>query len=142
MPDGIDDKVAGAKNALAQANAKFPSPKPTAQAAPASTPKPAPATAKPAASTGEDVATGIAARQRNIQQYQDAPKMHKGGTVPGKPGEEVHIIAKAGEKVIPADKAEGRSSEYRKVYVARRQSRQGGGNTPVKDGEKHDTKKA
>ena len=39
------------------------------------------------------------------------------------------------------DKSQGRKSEYRNVFVARRQTRQGGGNTPVK-GEKHDQKKA
>src|SRR4029077_11514848 len=83
----------------------------------------------------------LAAKARNVTEYANAPKMHKGGTVPGKPGEEVPIIAKAGEKVIPAEKSEGRQSEYRKVFVARRQSRQGGGNTSVK-GEQHDTKKA
>lgn len=61
----------------------------------------------------------------------DAPKMHDGGVVP-KTG--VYTLEK-GEKVVPA----GRNSEYRKVYVARTQTRQGGGNTPVK-GEKHPKK--
>jgi hypothetical protein len=64
-----------------------------------------------------------------------------GGKVPGKKGEAVPIIAHAGETIIPADKSKGRNSEYRKVFVARQQTRQGGGNTPVK-GEKHDSKKA
>jgi hypothetical protein len=63
--------------------------------------------------------------------------MHDGGTVP-KTGD---YTLEEGETVIPADKSAGRGSEYRKVYVARRQSRQGGGNTPAK-GEKHDQKKA
>ena len=140
MPNEIDDKVAGAKTALAKANAKFPSPKPAAVAAPvAAQAKPA---AKPMMSAGEDAAAGIRAKQANIAEYNAAlPKMHKGGIVPGKKGEDVPVLAQAGEKVIPADKAEGRSSEYRKVYVARRQSRQGGGNVPVK-GEQHDSKKA
>ena len=136
MPNEIDDKVAGAKTALAKANAKFPSPK----AAPATAP--ATPAAKPAMSAGEDAAAGIKAKQANIAEYTAAlPKMHKGGVVPGKKGEDVPVLAQAGEKVIPADKAEGRSSEYRKVFVARRQSRQGGGNKPV-TGEKHDSKKA
>ena len=140
MPNEIDDKVAGAKTALAKANAKFPSPKPAAVAAPvAAQAKPA---AKPMMSAGEDAAAGIRAKQANIAEYNAAlPKMHKGGIVPGKKGEDVPVLAQAGEKVIPADKAEGRSSEYRKVYVARRQSRQGGGNKPI-TGEKHDSKKA
>ena len=119
MPNEIDDKVAGAKTALAKANAKFPSPKPAAVVAPvAAQAKPA---AKPMLSAGEDAAAGIRSKQANVAAYEAAlPKMHKGGIVSA---------------------PEGRSSEYRKVYVARRQSRQGGGNTPVK-GEKHDTKKA
>ena len=140
MPNDIEDKVAGAKTALAKANAKFPSPKPAPATAPATAaPKPA---VKPAMSAGEDAAAGIKANQDNVAAYTAAlPKMHKGGIVPGKKGEDVPVLAQAGEKVIPADKAEGRSSEYRKVYVARRQSRQGGGNKPI-TGEKHDSKKA
>jgi hypothetical protein len=60
--------------------------------------------------------------------------MHDGGKVP-KTG---NYTLEAGETVLPASK--GRSSDYRKVYV-QRQTRQGGGNTPVK-GEKHNQKKA
>ena len=115
MPNEIDDKVAGAKTALAKANAKFPSPKAVPATAPAT-----PA-AKPAMSAGEDAAAGIKAKQANIAEYNAAlPKMHKGGVVSA---------------------PEGRSSEYRKVFVSRRQSRQGGGNKSVV-GEKHDSKKA
>jgi hypothetical protein len=98
---------------------------------------PAAAAPKPAAS---NVGTDLGQKMQNINEYTNAPKMHKGGVVPGKEGEDVPIIAQAGEKIIPADKA-GRSSEYRKVFIARRQSRQGGGNAPVK-GEAHDSKKA
>ena len=143
MPNEIDDKVAGAKTALAKANAKFPSPKPTpATAAPKTSSVANMSKGAPMMSAGEDAAAGIRAKQANIAEYNAAlPKMHKGGIVPGKKGEDVPVLAQAGEKVIPADKAEGRSSEYRKVYVARRQSRQGGGNVPVK-GEQHDSKKA
>ena len=143
MPNEIDDKVAGAKTALAKANAKFPSPKPTpATAAPKTSSVANMSKGAPMMSAGEDAAAGIRAKQANIAEYNAAlPKMHKGGIVPGKKGEDVPVLAQAGEKVIPADKAEGRSSEYRKVYVARRQSRQGGGNKPI-TGEKHDSKKA
>lgn len=62
--------------------------------------------------------------------------MHQGGIIP-KTG---NYLMKKGETVIPASEdqgSSGRSSEYRKVFVARRQTRQGGGNTPVK-GEQHD----
>ena len=119
MPNEIDDKVAGAKTALAKANAKFPSPKPTATAAP-KTSSVANMTKTLPNIPHEDLGEELAAKSRNVNEYLNAPKMHKGGVVSA---------------------PEGRSSEYRKVYVARRQSRQGGGNTPVK-GEKHDTKKA
>ena len=143
MPNEIDDKVAGAKTALAKASAKFPSPKPApATASPKQSSVANMTKGAPMMSAGEDAAAGIASKQANIAEYNAAlPKMHKGGIVPGKKGEDVPVLAQAGEKVIPVDKSEGRSSEYRKVFVARRQSRQGGGNTPVK-GEKHDTKKA
>ena len=57
----------------------------------------------------------------DIRQAALAPTMHKGGTVPGKPGQEVMIKALAGEKVIPAP--EGRNSEYRKVYVGRKNNK-------------------
>ena len=141
MPNEIDDKVAGAKTALAKASAKFPSPKP-ATAAPKTSSVANMTKGPPMMSAGEDAAAGIGAKQANVAEYNAAlPKMHKGGVVPGKKGEEVPVLAQAGEKVIPIDKPEGRSSEYRKVFVARRQSRQGGGNQPV-TGEKHATTKA
>lgn len=57
----------------------------------------------------------------DIRQAALAPTMHKGGTVPGKPGQEVMIKALAGEKIIPA--SEGRNSEYRKVYVGRKNNK-------------------
>lgn len=48
-----------------------------------------------------------------------------------------------GDKMDSENKSEGRNSEYRKVYVARKQSRSGGGNKPVTETpEKHDSKKA
>ena len=119
MPNEIDDKVAGAKTALAKANAKFPSPKPTATAAP-KTSSVANMTKTLPNIPHEDLGEELAAKSRNVNEYLNAPKMHKGGVVSA---------------------PEGRSSEYRKVYVARRQSRQGGGNVPVK-GEQHDPKKA
>jgi hypothetical protein len=140
MP-GVDDVLSGAKNAMNKANTftksvegKVPSSF-AVKAKPAATPAAPPKAAEPG------LGTELGEKARNISDYANAPKMHKGGTVPGKKGEEVPIIAKAGEKVIPADKTEGRSSEYRKVFIARRQSRQDGGNTPVK-GEAHDSKKA
>ena len=57
----------------------------------------------------------------DIRQAALAPTMHKGGTVPGKPGQEVMIKALAGEKIIPA--SESRNSEYRKVYVGRKNNK-------------------
>jgi hypothetical protein len=41
--------------------------------------------------------------------------MHDGGKVPGKEGEDVPIMAQAGETVLPA----GRNSDYRKVFLSR-----------------------
>jgi hypothetical protein len=53
---------------------------------------------------------------------QAALKMHEGGIVPGKKGEDVPVLAQAGEEVISADKV-GRSSEYRKVYMGRKKAK-------------------
>ena len=144
MPDTISDALSGAKNEISKANnltksveGKTPSSF-AVKAKPAAVAPPAPKAAAP--SLGSELGEKAA----NVKAYADAnpaPKMHKGGIVPGKRGEEVPIIAEAGEKVIPADKTEGRTSEYRKVFIARRQSRQGGGNKPV-TGEAHNSKKA
>jgi hypothetical protein len=86
-------------------------------------------------------------KSKNVNAYMQAnPKFHKGGVVPGEPGEEVPIVAQAGETIIPAGDATasaGRQSEYRKVYIARQQKRSGGGNKPVTETpEKHDQPKA
>ena len=142
-----NDPVTAAKAALSGAEKKFPGSMAqaigvTPAGARAKATTPTAVAAKPAKTPGEDTAAGLAAKSANVKEYmQNVPKMHKGGKVPGKPGEEVPIIAEAGETVIPADKSKGRQSEYRKVFVARRQSRQGGGNVPA-TGEKHDSKKA
>jgi hypothetical protein len=109
------------------------------KAKPAATPVAAPARVEPG------LGAELGQKAQNISAYAGAQKMHSGGTVPGKPGEEVPIIAQAGEKITPADtaKASGRQSEYRKVYIARQQKRSGGGNKPVTETpEKHDQKKA
>lgn len=78
-----------------------------------------------------------AARMKQLSE-QGTMSFKDGGTVPRTGLALVH----KGEVVIPA----GRSSEYRKVYLNRKnktrtaepQTRQGGGNTPVK-GESHDS---
>jgi hypothetical protein len=131
----IDKAVASAKSTLADANRRFPPAKakamtPVAKAAAAPTSRPAP--------LGDaSVGPSLQAKQANVQAYSDAlPKLHTGGEVP-KTGD---YKLQAGETVVPAS---GRQSEYRKVYVARRQKRDGGGNAPVKQTpEKHDQKKA
>jgi len=140
-PQSIEEKLAGAKGVLAGAQRKFPSG--AGAGSPTAPVRTAPVTA-PVAGGGRSLA-----RQQNIQAVGDVMKsagmtspgtlgtLHDGGKVP-KTGP---YQLEKGETVIPADKAKGRGSEYRKVFVARRQSRQGGGNTPVK-GEKHDSKKA
>jgi len=157
--------VMAAKNALASANKKFPSSMakdagvtPAAnRAKPTVAPKPTGAAQPAGSGLGEE----LREKASDVKQFnENYPKFHKGGTVPGKPGEEVPIMAEAGEKVIPASDngaAVGRNSdyrkayiarrqnpqggEYRKVFIARRQARQGGGNKPV-TGEMHDTSKA
>jgi hypothetical protein len=127
-----NDALANAKNALAGANKKFPG----AMAASAGV-KPAGARVTPpvkVAPTEPAKATPtlgdeLKAKSDNVDQYiANTPKMHQGGVV----------------KAPATDsKVEGRNSEYRKVFVARRQSRSGGGNKPVTESpEKHDSKKA
>jgi hypothetical protein len=109
------------------------------KAKPTATPMAVPAKAAPG------LGAELGAKAANVTQFANAPKMHDGGMVPGKKGEEVPIIAKAGEKITPAenDKPAGRQSEYRKVFIARQQKRGGGGNKPVTETpEKHDQKKA
>lgn len=138
----IANAVAKAKSTLARANKDFPS-----SMAPESTRAKSQtlvAKARPISNQGSDNTEGMAGSLKFRADQEKAlgmlPKMHKGGKVPGKPGEEVPIMAEAGETVIPADKAQ-RQSEYRKVYLARRQKRGEGGNSPA-EGEKHDQKKA
>jgi hypothetical protein len=143
--DPIAEKVAKAKSVLHGAEGKFPG-----AMASASGVTPAGARVTPVAKVtppkprteGEDTAAGLKAVQDNVNQYQqaNAPKMHTGGTVP-KTG--IYTLEK-GEEVIP----KGRASEYRKVFLNRKtktadakpQTRQDGGNTPVK-GESHDSGK-
>jgi hypothetical protein len=137
------DPLSAAKSAVSSANNFTKSVEGTTPSRFAAKPAPVAAPAKPMAKAAPTIGQELGVKAQNINEYTNAPKMHKGGVVPGKEGEEVPIIAKAGEKVIPADSTEGRSSEYRKVYVARRQSRSGGGNKPVTETpEKHDSKKA
>ena len=130
MPDALSD----AKATLAGANKKFPSPAKPAAAKPAVA-KPA---AKPSTMGDPTLAPSIKAKQDNINQYQqNAPKMHTGGVVP-KTG--VYTLQQ-GETVTPAA---SRQSEYRKVYIARKQKNDVGGNSPAPQGneEKHDQTKA
>lgn len=141
----IDKALVGAKSTLAASERRFPS----AMARGAGAGRPT-APIRTAPVTSSAAAGGRAlTRQQNVQAVGDVMKsagmtgagtigaMHEGGKVP-KTGP---YRLEKGEVVIPADKTKGRGSEYRKVFVARRQTRQGGGNTPVK-GEKHDSKKA
>ena len=134
-----------AKGAMAKANnftqrvEGTPTSRFAVKAKPAAAPMAKPAVAAPT------LGAELGDKARNVTAYADAQKMHKGGIVPGKPGEEVPIIAQAGETITPAAdaKADGRQSEYRKVYIARQQKRSGGGNKPVTETpEKHDQKKA
>lgn len=147
----MPDVLSNAKNALATSNKKFPG----AMAASAGV-KPAGARMTPVkavpALPAPSVSSRETTRQQNVKAASDVAKnagmtgvgtfgtLHSGGTVP-KTGP---YQLEKGETVIPADKTNtGRQSEYRKVYIARRQARSGGGNTPVKETpEKHDQKKA
>lgn len=149
MPDALST----AKAALASSNKKFPG----AMAASAGV-KPAGARVAPvkaATSTTPPASARENTRQQNIQAVRDVARnagmtgvgtlgtLHEGGVVP-KTGP---YQLEEGETVIPADKTDkaltGRQSEYRKVYIARRQARSGGGNKPVTEtAEKHDQKKA
>ena len=152
--DAISKATSEAKKTLDEASKKFPSTKPVAQTPVA---KAKPAVSRPSISLGDPTtAPGIKVKQDNIKQYNQAnpdqpiqsfPKMHDGGEVP-KDG--VYQLQK-GEQVIPARDgsgnpeatSEGRNSEYRKVYVARRQTKGKGGNSPAPKGEeKHDQPKA
>lgn len=139
------DPLESAKAALAGAERKFPG----------SMARAAGVTRRPAATTPTVTAPPmVGAARPDVQAAADFAKkqgigggavgtigvMHEGGKVP-KTG---NYLLEEGETVIPADKtSQGRQSEYRKVYIARRQSRSGGGNAPVKESaEKHDQKKA
>ena len=87
------DALADAKAALAHANKTFPSP----------APKPAPVVKSPmpapkAPSLGEE----LGAKTRNINEYVNAPKMHKGGPVLA---DGVYSM-KAGEHVLTAAEAD------------------------------------
>jgi hypothetical protein len=140
------DALSAAKGALASAEKKFPG----AMAA-ASGVKPAgerrvqpKAQAAPPKKDSDDTGAGLQAISDNESEYlkatkgQEPPKMHTGGTVPSTG---VYTLQK-GEIVVP----NSRTSEYRKVYLNRKnktvdakpQTRQDGGNTPVK-GESHDS---
>jgi hypothetical protein len=145
MPDALSNAKAAmskANNFTKSVEGKVPS-KFAVKAKPAPTAAPAPAKPTGLAKDVSDVASGLKWKQDQVDAV--APKMHQGGIVPGELGEEVPIIAKAGEKVIPVKEAKsvGRNSDYRKVFIARRQARSGGGNKPViETPEKHDSKKA
>lgn len=142
-----NDPLSAAKGAMAKANTftksvegQVPS-RFAVKAKPVAPTVPAPAKAAPG------LGSELGEKAKNITDYTKAnpPTMHKGGIVPGKKGEDVLVNAQAGEKIIPAKdvKSEGRQSEYRKVYIARRQARSGGGNKPVTETpEKHDHPKA
>lgn len=142
MPrDKIATSLREARAALSKAERDFPSPK-----APAITPAAPPAEKATVPTTGRDTT-----RQQNIEAVAPILRgagmtgagtigvLHDGGKVP-KTG---NYLLEKGETVIPADKATtGRISEYRKVYVARRQKKGEGGNSPAPASEKHDQKKA
>ena len=136
------DPLATAKNVLAGANKFEKSADPTG----AQKPKPATIPSAPAAKPTSDatnLGAELGAKAANVKQYSDnLPKMHTGGDVPAD-GDYKLLM---GEKVIPAS---GRQSEYRKAFEergrqglhkygqsAKEQTRQVGGNTPVK-GEEH-----
>ena len=143
MPDALSDaktSMAKANNFTKSVEGKVPS-RFAVKAQPAAATPAAPAKAAPG------LGNELGDKAKNISDYTNAnpPTMHQGGIVPGKKGQDVPIIAQAGEKVIPAGdvKPAGRQSEYRKVYIARKQARSGGGNKPVTETpEKHDQPKA
>lgn len=145
MPDG-KDALAKAKSTLSGAEKTFPgSMAKGAGVTPAAQRKPAVTTPTPASKIGgnkPDVqAASDFARSQGVGggAVGTIGVMHEGGKVP----ETGNYTLEKGETVIPADKSAGRNSEYRKVFIARRQARSGGGNAPVKESaEKHDSKKA
>ena len=100
MADGVSVKVQGAKDALAHAAGKnFPTlSKPAAPAA-------KPAAAAPAKTEGQDIASGLKAKEDTVNEYlKNAPKMHNGGPVVGdgprnlKDGE--HVLTAAEAKIV------------------------------------------
>ena len=142
----IMDKVNAAKGAMAKAGNYTKSVEGQTPSRFAVKAKPA-ITAPTPAKADPGLGSELGDKAKNVTDYTKAnpPTMHKGGIVPGEKGEDVLVNAQAGEKIIPAKdvKSEGRQSEYRKVYIARRQARSGGGNKPVTETpEKHDQPKA
>jgi len=120
-------KLDMAKNALAGAKKFSQSVDPSG--ATAAKPQPAANPAKavqrpPQAGLGQEAASagaGLAAKQANVKQYEDAtreplPKMHAGGTVP----EDGDYNLQKNETVTAAPAPVGRQSEYRKVYLQRK----------------------
>jgi len=134
------DSLSAAKGALQSAEKKFPGAMASAAGVKPSGARNVSSPAKAAPKKSPTVADELKAKSDNINQYEKSnpPKMHDGGVVP-KTG--VYTLQK-GEVVVPVK----RTSEYRKVYlnrknktrVAEAQTRQGGGQTPVK-GESHDS---
>jgi hypothetical protein len=123
---GPNDAVSTAKNILAGAKKFSQSVDPNgATAAKPQQPiaTPAKRVAAPAAGLSQEAASagaGMAAKAANVKQYEDAtreplPKMHTGGDVP----EDGDYSLLKGEHVTAAPS--GRQSEYRKVYLQRKQ---------------------
>jgi hypothetical protein len=138
------DPLASAKNVLASANKFEKSADPTGVQKPkAAAPAPASMPAAKPAVNEPGLGAELRSKAQNIREYSDnLPKMHTGGMVE----EDGDYKLQMGEKVIPAS---GRQSEYRKAFEergrqglhkygqsAKEQTRQVGGNTPVK-GEEH-----
>ena len=127
--------VSKAKSTLAKSSKDFPSSMANDIVPKAATPK-AQTRTSAQAKKDDGMYQGVGeSLHYNAEQAAGLPKYHKGGIVE----ETGPALLEKGEEVIPAKST--RQSEYRKVYLARRQKRGEGGNSPAQ-GEKHDQKKA
>src|SRR5271154_7134800 len=124
------DPISAAKGAMTKANdfteaVEGKTPSQFAVKAKPSAASPAPAKAAPSSRTSmaadnikaaADVAKGV-----GMTGVGTLGTFHKGG-----------VVSEDGKPLpVSEPKAQGRDSEYRKVFVARRQARSGGGNKPV-----------
>lgn len=144
MPNGnnVESTLRTARNVLSQANSAFPS----SMAPKAPAPKrPAVAPAKSSSSTGEPepgIGAELKAKEANVNQYVNAPKMHNGGPVPHdglyqmKRGEHVLTEAEAKKARKFALMGAGMASLAKaapKVVKAAKENKKSGGLTTTVD---------